>query len=159
MSAERNAATVRRLVDEVFNRGALDVIDELFAEAVIFHRLGDGRPTLDARRRVRLLVTAYRTAFPDLTVHVDDLAATERMVTVCWTNVGTHAGTLSHPEVGAFGIAPTGRAVRWSGVSVYHLVDGRITESRTYADGPALLRQLGLRARIEPVTPASGERP
>jgi steroid delta-isomerase-like uncharacterized protein len=153
MSAERNGATVRRLVDEVFNQGALDAIDAIFAPEVIFHRLGDGRPVPDARRRVRLYVSAYRSAFPDLRMQVDELLATEQAVTVCWTASGTHAGPLSHPEVGVFGVPPTGRTARWSGISVYHLVDGRITQSRSYADGAALLRHLGLQVQILAAAP------
>ena len=157
MSIERNETAVRRLVDEVFSNGALDAIDDLFAEEVIFHRVGDGQPIADARRRFRLFVTAYRTAFPDLKMQVDELIASEDTVTVCWTAEGTHTGPLSQPEVGAFGVPPTGRSARWSGMSLYHLENGRITTSRSYANGYALLRQLGLiSGLVPPSTPPAG---
>jgi predicted ester cyclase len=67
---------------------------------------------------------------------------------------------LSQPELGAFGIPATGRAAKWSGISLYHLTDGRITSSRSYSNGYALLRQLGLVTGLTPPTspPAGGVR-
>lgn len=157
MSAERNAATIRRLLDEVFSKGALDTIDEIFADTVVFHRVADGQPIPDARRRIKLFITAYRTAFPDLRMEVDELVASEEAVTVCWTAQGTHTGPLSQPEVGAFGVPATGRSARWSGMSLYHLENGRITTSRSYANGYALLRQLGLvTGLVPPPAPSAG---
>jgi steroid delta-isomerase-like uncharacterized protein len=155
MSVTRNETTVRRLLDEVFNQGDLAIVDELFAEAVVFHRSGDGRPVSDARRRIRLFVAAYRTAFPDLRMRIDDLVVTEDAVTVCWTATGTHTGVLTQPEVNAFGVPPTGRAATWSGITLYRLRDGRITESRSYLNGYALLRQLGLVTGLHP--PGAGD--
>lgn len=156
MSARRNEATVRRLVDEVFNLGAFDVLDELFAGQATFYRLGDGRPISDAPRRMRLFIGAYRAAFPDLHVQVDELIATDETVTVSWTMQGTHTGPFSHPEARTFGLPPTGRVARWGGITLYHLVDGRITSSRGYADAVGLLRQLGLTLAVAPTTPETG---
>jgi hypothetical protein len=42
--SEHNKATVRRLVDEVFNGGHLEVIDELYAPELA------GRPSAGSRR-------------------------------------------------------------------------------------------------------------
>jgi steroid delta-isomerase-like uncharacterized protein len=160
MSVERNEAAIRRLVDEVFSKGSLDAIDELFADEVVFHRVGDGQPIPNARRRIRLFITAYRTAFPDLKMQVDELIASEEAVTVCWTAEGTNTGPLSQPEVGAFGVPPTGRSAKWSGISLYRLENGRIITSRSYANGYALLRQLGLISGLTPPSapPAGGSR-
>jgi steroid delta-isomerase-like uncharacterized protein len=156
MSAQQNEVTVRRLIDEVFNQGALDVLDELFAAEALFYRVGDGRPLADTPRRMRLFVGAYRAAFPDLQVQVDDLIAADDTVTVCWTMQGTHMGPFSHPEARTFGLPPTGRVARWGGTTVYHLAGGRITASRGHSDAVGLLRQLGLTITPAPATPEPG---
>jgi predicted ester cyclase len=144
MSAEENTRVVRRWVEEVMSQGRIEAIDEVLAEAVRFGGGPETRPTPDARRRVRAYITAYRVAFPDLTVDIDDIVPAEDAVTLCWTSRGTHLGHFSHPDVQSFGLAPTGRAARWSGISLFRLRDGRIVETRSHGDVYGLLRQLGL---------------
>jgi steroid delta-isomerase-like uncharacterized protein len=153
MSADVNTRVVRRWVDEVMSQGRLETIDEVLAETVHFGSGADIRATPDARRRVRAYITAYRTAFPDLTVEIDDLVNAEDAVTLCWTIQGTHLGHFSHPDVESFGLAPTGRAARWSGISLFRLRDGHIVETRSHGDIYRLLRQLGLLPAPGPVEP------
>ena len=143
MATERNAEVVRRWVGEVMSAGRLETIDEVLADEVRFGASG-APPIPDARRRVRAYITAYRSAFPDLTVTEDELIACDDTVTLCWTSHGTHLGHFSHPDVQAFGLAPTGRSARWSGISLFRVHDGRIVESRSHSDVYGLLRQLRL---------------
>ena len=145
MSAERNAAVVRRWVEDVMSGGQLDLVDELVADSLrVISGAGAAEPVEGARRRARAYITAYRSAFPDLTVSVDDLVACEDSVTLCWTSRGTHLGHFSHPDVRTFGLEPTGRAARWSGISLFRLESGRIVETRSHGDIYGLLRQLEL---------------
>ena len=155
MSAEQNARVVRRWIDEVMSQGRLDVIDEVLSDSMRVFLGGEARETDDARRRVRALIAAYRSAFPDLTVDVDELIPCDETVTLCWTSRGTHLGHLSHPDVQAFGLAPTGRRARWSGISLFRLEHGRIVETRSHSDIYVLLRQLGLLPPPGPVEPGA----
>jgi steroid delta-isomerase-like uncharacterized protein len=142
MGAAEHAALARRWAAELLSAGRLGLIDELVGETLA---VGPERtPVADAPRRVRLYVTAYRQAFPDLTMKVDELLATEETVTLCWTCHGTHTGHFSHPDIQSFGIPPTGRAARWSGVTVFWFRDGRIARLCTGQDVYGLLRQLEL---------------
>jgi predicted ester cyclase len=156
MSTEENARVVRRWVDEVMSQGRLDVIDEVVAENLRPARArGNLPPDVDIRRRVRAYITAYRSAFPDLQVTVDDLVACGDTVTLCWTNQGTHTGHFSFPEARAFGLAPTGRTARWSGITLFRLKDGKIVETRAHGDVYGLLRQLRLLPPPGPVESGS----
>ena len=52
-----------------------------------------------------------------------------------WTGRATHIGTF-------WGVAPTGRLVTWSGVTIYCLLAGKITEIWIHADALSLRQQL-----------------
>ena len=60
------------------------------------------------------------------------------MVAVRWTLRGTHEGSF-------LGIAPTGRAVTYTGISIFRLSCGKIVERWNKADALGLLQQLGAR--------------
>jgi predicted SnoaL-like aldol condensation-catalyzing enzyme len=97
--AEDNKGIVRRIVDEVFSRGKVGLADTLVAPGYVYH--GPGGLEMRGPDGFKQLVNMYRSAFPDLTVTVDDLIAEGDKVTCRWTGRGTHKGDLA-------GIAPTG---------------------------------------------------
>lgn len=141
MGAADHADLVRRWAVELMSGGQLDLVDELVGDTLV---AGPAQtPMTEAPRRVRLYVAAYRQAFPDLVMGVDELLTREETVTLCWTCTGTHTGHFSPPDIRTFGLPPTGRAARWSGITVFWFHDGRISRLRTAQDSYGLLRQLG----------------
>jgi predicted ester cyclase len=97
MSANENKAIIRRLVEELWNRGNLAIIDELFDPQGV-HTVGD-----DQQRSLDFLkatVREYRSAFPDLQTTIAQLLAEGDEVMVRFTVDGTHQGTV-------IGIAPS----------------------------------------------------
>jgi predicted ester cyclase len=145
MAEDTNAQVVRRWVDEVMTQGHLDVIDEVVAADIRPARLANvAAPGVDMRRRIRAYVAAYRSAFPDLKMTVDELIPCGDVVTLCWTSEGTNTGHFSNPEIQSFGLAPTGRSARWSGMTLFRIRDGQIVGTRSHGDVYGLLRQLGL---------------
>jgi steroid delta-isomerase-like uncharacterized protein len=85
---------------------------------------------------VKAHVRKMRTRFPDLTVTVDQMVAEGDWVVAKLTSRGTHLGPFA-------GLAPTGRAVTWTGVGMRRIEEGRIVEQWTKYDMVSLLRQLG----------------
>ena len=74
MSTEQNKALVRRLMEEVFNRGNTSLVDELFAPDFVEHEeLPPGIPP--GREAVKHFSTMFRSAFPDLKATMDDMIA------------------------------------------------------------------------------------
>src|SRR5580658_7028962 len=72
MTAEQdNAAVVRRFWDLVWNNGELPAIDELVDDD--FTNFGIRRP--GGHAALRHIVTAWRTAFPDLLIEVEEEVA------------------------------------------------------------------------------------
>jgi len=79
---------------------------------------------------------ALRSAFPDLSVTVEDLHADGDEVAVRWTWSGTHQAQF-------LGIPPTGEAVAGSGIGVFRIADHQIVEDYVQEDTFGLMQQLG----------------
>lgn len=128
-------AVARRIVDEVLNRGNLEVVDELFAPDFRDHtpRPGQG----PGREGYKQAITLLRAAFPDLAYTIEDLIAADDKVVLRLSARGTHQGDL-------MGIPPTGKAVRIVGIVIDRIVDGKLVERWGLGDDLDLLDQLGV---------------
>lgn len=101
---ERNKATVRRVFDEGFSQGRLDVVDEaLSPDAVDRHPFEPGEA--DFREHLKAAITMFRDAMPDLVASVEDIVAEGNTVAARVRMTGTHTG--HH----LFGVPATGRSV------------------------------------------------
>jgi len=134
MSAE-NKTLVRRWFKEVWSKGNLAVADQIVATNFANHDPAGPMPE-PGREGLKKHVTAYRTAFPDLTFTIDDALAEGNKVTVRWTSRGTHKGVV-------MGIAPTGRQFTIAGISVVRITSGKVAESWVTWDTLGMLQQLG----------------
>jgi hypothetical protein len=93
--AEDRKAVVRRLIDEVYNAGKLDVVDELVAPEWVRHGLGGtARDPQVIKDRVREL----REAFPDFHISIDDMLVDGDKVVVRQKHTGTHRGASLAPS-------------------------------------------------------------
>jgi steroid delta-isomerase-like uncharacterized protein len=132
--AEGAKTLARRVFDDVWTQGRLDVIDELFAPDYTGFDPVNGE--VDGTEALRGLISMYRGAFPDTRMTVDREIAERDWVSVHWTATGTHRGEL-------MGIAPTGNEVTVSGVQLFRISDGKIVEGRGVFDALGLLEQIG----------------
>ena len=139
MAEEHNAALVRRAVEEIWNRGALDVADMLFAADYINHA-GLIPDLLRGPEAIKISVALYRTAFPGLQISVDELRAKRDSVLLRWT--ARH--TL--PANGVSRAAPGTLA----GIIVSRCAGGKIVESWAAWDQAGALARLGLVRRAGP---------
>ena len=134
--SEQNKAIVRRLFEELWNKGNLSVADQLFSPNYANHDPSTpdvGRGPESEKKRA----TLYRTAFPDLQLTIEDLLAEGETVMARWSCRGTHKGDLS-------GIAPTGKQFTISGVSIARLANGKMAEGWVNWDALGLMQQLGV---------------
>lgn len=120
MGTEENKAVYRRFIDEVFNRGDFSNLDALLAPGYRIYDVPSARTA--GPDAIRASASMFRTAFPDLHIEVteviaegDSIAATARMT-------GTHRGEL-------LGMAPTGRRVSVTNMTVIHMRDGKLAQS------------------------------
>jgi steroid delta-isomerase-like uncharacterized protein len=137
--AEDNAALVRRFYEEVFDLGNLDVAEEFLAADVVEHDvLSHEPPGLEGFKKS---IANLLSAFPDLSVTLEDVISVEDKVVVRWTDRGTHKGEF-------LGMAPTGRRVITQGISIFRFSEGKIAEQWTNWDTLSLMSQLGARDRL-----------
>jgi predicted ester cyclase len=109
---EVNKRTVRRVFEEAFNEGRLDVVDECVSpRGVDRHPFAADEP--DFPTHLKAAITMLRGVLPDLHMSVDDLIGENDRVAARVTLTGTHTG---EPFLG---IEPTGRAVH---VEQFHVV-------------------------------------
>jgi steroid delta-isomerase-like uncharacterized protein len=133
--SEHNKALIRRFYDEVWNKGHLDVADEVFADDYVRHDL---RPTqaLPGPAGQKKVAADFRAAFPDLLYTIDLLLADGDLVAVRWTMAATHTGQWGDQP-------PTGKHLRYSGVNIFRLAGGKVVEIWNHRDDLGVAQQLG----------------
>ncbi len=141
MSTHEQRALVSEYIAWVWNQGDPTALEELTAPSFSY-RLGD-QPPRD-RKAMREFLESTRTAFPDWRVDIADLVLGEELVAVRWVGTVTHQGPF-------YGIPPTGRRIRVSGINLYRIADGRVYEEWEQTDSLSMLRQLGV---LPPEPPA-----
>jgi steroid delta-isomerase-like uncharacterized protein len=137
MSAESNKAQSRRFFEEVFTKGKMDAITEIFAANHVNHGPGTLQDLPDGPEGVRQVVSFYRKAFPDTQFTIDEQVAEGDRVVTRWTVHGTQKGEMP-------GIPVTGRPATVTGVTVDRFVNGKIVESWGIFDQMGMLQQLGV---------------
>jgi steroid delta-isomerase-like uncharacterized protein len=134
MSAE-NRELVLRHHDEIWSKGNLQAVDEIYATGFVGHHPG----ALDwvGTAGVKLVARSVREAFPDFREVVEDIVADGDKVVTRFTASGTHLGTFR-------GLAPTGKAFRMAEMGIFRLSNGRIAEKWGMADRLGMFQQLGI---------------
>jgi predicted ester cyclase len=123
MSVEENKALVRREQEELWNHtGDLDAAEELFVAG--------------EAEAAKQEAADFRRGFPDVISTIEDLIAEGDKVVARWRSRATHRGDY-------MGIAPSGKEVQFTGISVYLIEEGKIAESWTVEDQFGLMRQIG----------------
>ena len=135
MSLEENKITVCRFYDEVFNKGNLDVVDDIFSPDYVIGGLPSGKSP--SREGIKQTALMYRNAFPDLHFTIHDTIAEEDKVAVRFVATGTHKGLFS-------GIEPTNNQVEIKCISMYRFKDGKIVEGWARRDDLGTFQQLGV---------------
>ncbi len=133
---ETNKALIKRFIEEFFNQRKLEIFDELVHPQVISHDPVIS-PTEDFATLREILGFAYPLAFPDIHADINILVAEGDKVVVRWTVTGTHKGEY-------FGVPPTGKSIKFTGITIYRIADGKIVEIWWAYDALGLLQQIGV---------------
>ena len=134
MSAVENKEIVRRVIDEIVNKGELSLVDEVLAGDYVYHF-----PTHDIKgpEGFKEFVTSMRRAFPDLHVTIEDLIAEGDKVAARVIMRGTFEGELN-------GIAPTGRKLAFPEAVFVRFENGKEVEATAYGNMNSFNEQLGI---------------
>ena len=129
-------ALVRRLIEEGFSEGNLDVADELISPDLVEHQ-NYGPNHAPGAEGVKAVIASLRRAFPDFHLAIDDLAVDGDTVWLRMTGTGTNDGSfMGHP--------PTGRRMRTDVFDALRVENDRLVEHWGVPDRLGTLFQLGL---------------
>ena len=135
MAAEQNKALTVRFVEELFNRGNMGIVGEIFAPDFIEReQLPPGIPS--GREGVKVLTTMLRSAFPDFKATIDDILAEGDKVVIRMTWSGTQKGEF-------MGVPATGKRVSFGVIDIIRMTNGKVVEHWGQMDSMSLMQQLG----------------
>ena len=127
------ADEVTRLYFEIFNAHDLDRIPEILASDYVNHsRMGP----VEGLETFSMLIAEFFTAFPDIHWTLLDERRDGDRIIYHYEVTGTLQGEL-------MGVSGTGQEVRFSGMEMNRIANGKLAETWNYVDLMSLLRQIG----------------
>jgi steroid delta-isomerase-like uncharacterized protein len=134
-----NKNKLNQLIEQVWNNGNLDLVDELIApQYTIYHDPGDPweGQSLD-RTAYKERVLYSRNAFPDLHFAIKEFVPAEDKIAISWYLSGTHEGALAR-------VPASGKKINVSGISIYYFSNGKFTGHWQVIDQLAFTLQIGM---------------
>ncbi len=139
MSVEANKAQTRQIIDQGWNKGIMDALDDLISPDFVNHAASNPNETRDGfKQRVQMV----RIAFPDWEMTADEMLGEGDRVVTRWRARGTHRGSFR-------GIAATGKKIEVTGIAIDRVLDGKRVEGWVEWDMLGLLQQLGGKLVVE----------
>ena len=127
----------------IWNNGNLEDLDAIIDPS--FLRTENEAPKVSGLEGLKKVMTAYRTAYPDILIVSDEEIYAENKATVRWRFTGTNTGPGEIP--------PTGIKVKFWGETILHFSNGKLTAEIVAFDQRPVLEQLGYT-----ITPPSAEK-
>jgi len=119
MSLEANRTTARRYFEDIFNRGELDLADEL---SDLDHQLNSAYVSeTRGPNPMKGVVWVFHKMLPDLEAIVEDEIVDGDKVVIRWTLKGTPADKLRTTD--------GNETLTVSGISISHVIGGKIKET------------------------------
>jgi predicted ester cyclase len=135
MTAEENKALIRRYFEEIDARRDASVLDEFVAPDFVDHNPSPGfTPDLEGLKQS---FVHFLSATPDGYHIVEDMIAEGDKVMSRISAYGTQTGEL-------FGIPPTGKQIRTTGIAVHRIANSKIVEHWNEIDNLGTMQQLGV---------------
>lgn len=134
MTLEDREKLVRRYTDEAWNKGNVDVFDDVFEPHASIH---DPSFPIDGVKGMKDQVRQLRAAQPDLHIDVHDVLVAGDMTATRFTCAGSARNEFR-------GLPATGKSYAMSGITIDKWQDDRIVEEWTNYDLLGALQQLGI---------------
>ena len=137
MSTEELKAKIVHALDELYNQGNLNVVDEEGAADVVFHT--PPFPDRVGREAHKEYVAGLRAAYSDMHATFEEVIGEGNTTVARWTLRGVHTG-----QSPTLPMAPTGEAVTIRACTVSHWVEGQAVEHWNFIDYFGVMQQLGV---------------
>src|SRR5215212_251227 len=131
---EDNKVLVRRFNEEAYNRGNLDVANELLAPTFVDHDFLAGEEV--GKEGYKRAIAELRAASSDLHFSIEEQIAEGDKVVTRSIGRGTHDQGVDH-----MGFAPAGEQIAIENIVINRVVEGKIVEERAVSDISPLWQQ------------------
>jgi len=135
MASER-MDTIRCAIEEAWNKGNVDMLDQAYVPDCISHPVSPGGVQDRGVEAQKEYVRKLRAVFSDFCASIKDMFCAGDKVAFRWIVSGTQTREW-------LGIAPTGKHVTWGGITICRFVGNRIQEDWLAADMFGALATLG----------------
>jgi steroid delta-isomerase-like uncharacterized protein len=133
IDADTKKQVIRNIFEHGWNQARYDSFSEFLEDNIYFTFRGVKHVTNLAE--LKILVTLWKTAFPDLTFQILDIIVETDLAAANLVFTGTHAGEWQ-------GIPPTGQKIKVAEMMFFRFEDGKIVELWEVYDEAAMLDQL-----------------
>src|SRR5215212_2232253 len=138
---ENNKALVRRFNEKVYNRGNMDVADELLAPNFVSRDTLTGEEA--SREDLKREIAEQAATSSDLHFSIEEqIAEGDKVVT---RSIGSGTHDLAEYE----GLAPSGVRITIENIDIYRVVEGKIVDERGVSDSSPWWRRRMEQQRIE----------
>jgi steroid delta-isomerase-like uncharacterized protein len=120
---DHNKTLVRKIVEEMFNRGNLEVASEIFGVDFVDRGHEQVADKKDGPEGFAQFVKTIRLALPDLRATIQNMVAEGDYVAMWNTATATHRGEL-------FGMPPSGKQISMRDFHFFRFSSGKIIEHR-----------------------------
>ena len=134
MSAAENKEISRRLFEQVWNEGKVEMLEGFHTPDCVI--TDPYNPTASGLEGAKQYLSSYRKAFPDLNFRMDEQVAEGETVVNFLTVTGTHEGVL-------LGLPPSHKKASVSAVVKLRFRNGKIAESTSLWDALTFMRIAG----------------
>jgi steroid delta-isomerase-like uncharacterized protein len=125
----------QRWIDEVWNKGDVDRLDDLHTADFVDRTGLPGVPP--DTNGMKMFIAGLRAGFPDAVFVIDDLVAEADRVAGRWTMRGTNSADFN-------GMPATGKLITLTGFDMLRIEGDRFAELWHLEDNVSMLQQLGV---------------
>jgi steroid delta-isomerase-like uncharacterized protein len=122
-------------IEQAFRTGDVDCLDPLLAPDLLDHSAPGGPAR--GREGGKQVIATYARAFPNTTIAVELMVGEGDKVAAFVSYAATHTGEF-------MGHAPTGKALRVTGMDIMRYDRGQVVELWSQFDDLGILQQLGI---------------
>jgi steroid delta-isomerase-like uncharacterized protein len=133
---------LRAVIDaynEAWNRHDVDAILEMHTDDSVFENHTSGGKAV-GRDAIRDVVASVFRTFPDIRFDLRRLYVRDDLIVQEWTATATHRNPVTYKDAV---LEPSGNAIRWDGMDIIPIRNGKLARKDVYANSLGYLRELG----------------
>jgi steroid delta-isomerase-like uncharacterized protein len=132
-----NLELIRRVYEEVYNRGVLDALEDIYTAEYFSHPNSINPEGVRGPEGIRETVRTLRDAVPDVRFEILDAVSSGDKVVTRWKMTGTMTGSM-------YGFPPTGIFGHVTGITIHRIHNGRVAEAWEEADMLGAFNNFGI---------------